>query len=73
MVPTNADALLVRKDAAAALTEAGYPTSYKTLESMVTRGGGPIYRKFGGRVLYRWADLLDWAEKRMHFPCNKAA
>lgn len=54
--------LLTREGAAAALTAAGYPISAATLATKATRGGGPAYRKFSGRALYCWADLLAWAE-----------
>jgi hypothetical protein len=64
-IPNNLDALLTRDRTAAALTEGGYPTSPKTLATMATRGGGPLFHRFGPRVLYRWRDALDWAEKRL--------
>src|SRR3974390_3420477 len=56
------DALLTRKAAAAALTAAGFPTSPATLATKATRGGGPRYRKWSTRPLYRWADCLAWAQ-----------
>jgi hypothetical protein len=54
--------LLTRTQAATALTAAGFPTAAATLATKACRGGGPIYRTYSGRALYRWADLLDWAE-----------
>jgi len=65
MVPESSDGLLTRRQTAEALTEAGFPVSDKTLATMATRGGGPLYRKFGPRVLYRWGDALDWAHSRL--------
>jgi hypothetical protein len=65
LIPDDLDALLTRDRTAAALTEGGYPTSPKTLATMATRGGGPRFHRFGARVLYRWRDALDWAEKRL--------
>ncbi len=62
------DALLTRDALAAALTETGYPVKAKTLSTKATRGGGPPFRHFGSRVLYRWADALAWAESRMSPP-----
>lgn len=56
------DDLLTRNRTAAALTAAGYPIKAGTLATKVTRGGGPPYRLFSGRTLYRWADALAWAE-----------
>jgi hypothetical protein len=63
------DALLTRQRAASALTERGYPTSPATLATLATRGGGPVFSKFGShRVLYRWGDLLVWANARLVGP-----
>ena len=60
--------LLTRIQAAAALTAAGYPTATATLATKACRGGGPLYRTYSGRALYRRADLLDWAESRITAP-----
>jgi hypothetical protein len=46
------ETLLGREQGARALTEAGYPTSPATLSTKASRGGGPIYRRFGNRALY---------------------
>ncbi len=62
-VPTST--LLRRNDCARILTSAGFPISPKTLATMVSRGGGPPYHKFGRTVLYRWSDALAWAEARL--------
>jgi hypothetical protein len=64
-IPDNPDLLLTRGRTAQALTEAGFPVKAKTLATKATRGGGPPYRKFGLRVLYRWGDALAWAEGRL--------
>lgn len=64
-IPENDDALLTRKSVAAALTAAGFPTKAKTLATMATRGGGPLYRLYSARALYRWGDALDWARGRL--------
>jgi hypothetical protein len=62
------DAFLTREQTAAALTARGFPVKAKTLSTKATRGGGPPYRLFGARVLYRWADALRWAEGRLSAP-----
>ena len=36
--------------------------SGRTLEKHRSFGSGPTYRKIGGRVVYRLADLQAWAE-----------
>ena len=70
-IPESTDSLLTRERTAAALTEAGFPVKAKTLATKATRGGGPPYRKFGLRVLYRWGDALAWAQGRLTAPyCN---
>lgn len=65
---TSPDDLLTRAQAAAALTTAGFPTAPATLATKACRGGGPLYRTYSGRALYRRADLLDWAESRTSPP-----
>jgi hypothetical protein len=67
-IPENPDTLLSRARAAAALTEVGYPVSKATLASKATRGGGPPYRLFGRRPLYRWDEVLAWARNRCTNP-----
>jgi hypothetical protein len=64
----EADTLLTREQAATALTEAGYPIRARTLATKATRGGGPCYRLFGARCLYRWGDALAWAQSLMSAP-----
>ena len=63
--PENSDQLLTREQTAAALTAAGYPTKAKTLATKATRGGGPPYRMYSARALYRWGDALKWAEDQL--------
>jgi len=65
LIPNNLEALLSREAAARALTAAGYVTSPSTLATKATRGNGPAYRIFGKRAIYRWGDLIAWAESRM--------
>jgi len=36
--------------------------SKRTLEKWRVYGGGPVFRKFGRRVLYADSDLLTWIE-----------
>ena len=58
------DTLLRRSEAARSLTAAGYPISLATLATMASRGGGPRFKRFGKTPLYRWGDLVQWAEER---------
>jgi hypothetical protein len=59
------DDLLTRDETAVALTAAGYPIRSATLGTKATRGDGPPFRRFGTRSLYRWGDVIDWAECRI--------
>ncbi len=68
MVDINPEMLLTRDKAATALGERGYPVTKPALATLATRGGGPPYRRFGRRVLYRWGDLLSWAEEHCSTP-----
>jgi hypothetical protein len=63
--PPDRDDLLTRDETAVALTAAGYPIRSATLSTKATRGGGPPWRRFGNRSVYRWGDAIDWAEGRM--------
>jgi hypothetical protein len=72
-IPDDLDALLTRDRTAAALTERGFPTSPKSLATMATRGGGPRFHRFGPRVLYRWRDALNWAERRLSPPIESTS
>lgn len=58
----STERVFIRPQAAEYLTSRGFPITRATLESLVTRGGGPRYGKFGGRVIYRKEDLDDWAD-----------
>jgi hypothetical protein len=67
-IPTNPDALLTREQTSDALKESGFPIESSTLATKATRGGGPLFHKFGARVLYRWSDALAWAQSRLSAP-----
>jgi hypothetical protein len=40
---------------------------------MASRGGGPKFSKWGSRALYRWRDLLEWAESRLSEPTRSTS
>ena len=73
MVPASPDARLTRVATAAALSAAGFPVSAATLATKATRGGGPIYRLFGRKPLYRWSDALEWAAARTSRPVTSTS
>jgi hypothetical protein len=67
-MPESPDTLLTREQVALALTALGFQTKKSTLATKAVRGGGPVYRLFGKRPLYRWADAIEWAESKMSAP-----
>jgi hypothetical protein len=71
-IPESPDALLTRDQAAAALTESGFPVAPKTLAVRASRGDGPPYQRFGARALYKWDDLVAWAHSRLSVPQHRA-
>jgi hypothetical protein len=61
--------LLMTKEAASHLR-----LSASTLNKLRIFGGGPVYSKIGGRVVYQLADLDRWvAERRRVSSLEKAA
>jgi hypothetical protein len=69
----DSDARLTRKQTAEALSAAGYPIADATLATMASRGGGPLFSKFGPRAIYRWGDALEWAKSRLSRPLSPTA
>jgi hypothetical protein len=67
------DALLTRDQIAAELTKAGFPIRPKTLATKASRGGGPVFQRFGAKPLYRWRDALVWAEGRLGPPLRNTS
>jgi hypothetical protein len=67
------EAKLTRPQAADALTRCGYPTAAATLATLGCRGNGPVFQKFGPRVIYRWSDLLTWARARTTRPVRSTS
>ena len=59
---------LTRPEAAIYLTNCGLPVSKNTLQKMACLGGGPEYRIFGNRAVYRPTDLDEWSENKLSSP-----
>ena len=59
---------LDRAEAAEYLTTRGLRVSKNTLQKWVTVGGGPTYRRFGHRAVYKTEDLDNWAERKLSAP-----
>lgn len=64
------ETLLSRREAAQALTEYGFPVAEATLATKAARGGGPPYRIWGKHAVYRWDQVLAWAEGRLATPLH---
>lgn len=45
----------------------------RTLDNLRWSGGGPKYRKHGGRVLYRREDLDAWSKSRAYLSTSVRA
>jgi len=73
MTDIGPDSFLRRDQAAKALTAAGYPVSPATLATKACRGAGPRFRLFGRVPLYRWGDLLEWAENKLSPPVSSTS
>jgi hypothetical protein len=71
-IPQDLDALLTRDQTAVALTQAGFPVRSATLATKACRGGGPEFKLFGTRPMYRWGDALAWAQAKLTAPGRKA-
>lgn len=56
---------LTRHEAAAYLSAQGLPTTYGLLSKLVVIGGGPLFSKWGKRVVYDAADLDVWMVERL--------
>lgn len=59
---------LNRIEAAEYIRARGLPCSPKTLQKIVTTGGGPRFRRFGNKAVYDPADLDDWIELKLTAP-----
>jgi hypothetical protein len=59
---------LSRVQAAAYLTEIGFPTAPSRLAKFAVSGGGPAYRKWGLSTVYLPSDLVAWAQTRAGTP-----
>ena len=57
-----------RREAAAWLTEQGYPVRSATLAKYATVGGGPEFVSYGRFPLYTPDNLLKWALARCSGP-----
>jgi hypothetical protein len=71
-IPNDPDTLLTRDQTAVALTLAGFPVRSATLATKACRGGGPDFKLFGTRPLYRWGDAIAWAQASLRAPRRKS-
>ena len=73
MTNLSPDALLTRRQTAAALSAEGFPVAESTLATKATRGGGPPFRLFGRVPLYRWGNSLEWARGQLSPPITSSS
>lgn len=58
-----------RDEAAQYLSDClGLRVAKSTLQKWATTGGGPVYRRFGKRAVYRQEDLDTWAQEKLSAP-----
>ncbi|HEY3910622.1 MAG TPA: DNA-binding protein [Stellaceae bacterium] len=62
-----------RKGAAVFLAGQGFEISAATLATMATRGGGPVFQRFGRKPVYTEDDLLAWATGRLSPPMTSTS
>jgi hypothetical protein len=65
--------LMPPANASAFLAEQGYRTSPKTLAKLRCIGGGPLFMRFGRRILYDQTHLLNWAVSRTTPPLSNTS
>ena len=65
MTMDDSTRFLYRQQAAAELSNRGLETRPQTLARLAVYGGGPQFRIWGRRPVYRLDDLLKWAEARL--------
>lgn len=53
--------------------EFGVPLSVSYVAKLRSVGGGPAFTKLGHFVVYRWADVVAWAEARRSKPVASTA
>lgn len=64
---------LDRRAAAEYCTSNGFKVSATTLGKLATIGGGPVFYKFGSRVVYDTGDLDAWVKSRLSRPLRSTS
>lgn len=64
---------LTRPEAAQYLMSRGIQITKTYLGQIASRGGGPIYRRFGRQSLYLRADLDNWITRRISQPLRSTS
>jgi hypothetical protein len=63
--PLQGSHFLPPKLAADFLKTEGFPTSALTLAKLRCIGGGPLFRRYGRRIVYERIELMRWIEVRL--------
>jgi hypothetical protein len=69
-LPFDPNRRYTRKQLAQVLTDLGFPTTRATLQTLVSRGGGPPFERYGRWSLYLGKTALAWAESRCRPVCS---
>jgi hypothetical protein len=67
-VELDPDTWLTRADTGENLRKHRFRISNQTLRTLACKGGGPPYRKWGRLTMYRWGDVVEWAQNRLSEP-----
>ena len=62
-----------RREAVAYLKDKGLITTHGTMQKWASTGGGPVFRKFGHRVVYFPTDLDNWIASRLSPPVRSTS
>ncbi len=54
-----------KREASAYLRSLGLPVAENSLSKYITIGNGPLFNKFGRRVVYKQENLDNWAQSRL--------
>lgn len=64
---------LNREQAAEYIRAKGLPCAKLTLQKYATIGGGPKFRKFGSRVVYKPEEVDLWIDERLSAPIGSTS
>jgi hypothetical protein len=63
--PADSERYLRRTEVTTKLRELGFPIGDQALAALAGRGAGPPFSRFGAIPLYRWHEVLKWANAHL--------